>query len=36
MELPPLPEATILARYRVDGKMVGAPSTFRTKRDAEA
>lgn len=24
------------ARYRLDGKMVGAPTTFRTKRDAEA
>ena len=31
-----LPSGRYQARYRVDGKMVGAPTTFRTKRDAEA
>ena len=31
-----LPSGRYQARYRVDGKLVGAPSTFRTKRDAEA
>lgn len=31
-----LPSGRYQARYRVDGKMVGAPRTFRTKRDAEA
>ena len=31
-----LPSGTYQARYRVEGKMVGAPTTFRTKRDAEA
>ena len=31
-----LPSGRYQARYRVDGKMAGAPTTFRTKRDAEA
>ena len=31
-----LPSGRYQARYRVDGNLVGAPSTFRTKRDAEA
>ena len=31
-----LPSGRYQARYRVDGKMVAAPTTFRTKRDAEA
>lgn len=31
-----LPSGRYQARYRVDGKMVSAPTTFRTKRDAEA
>lgn len=31
-----LPSGRYQARYRVDGKMLGAPATFRTKRDAEA
>jgi hypothetical protein len=31
-----LPSGRYQARYRVDGKMVSGPTTFRTKRDAEA
>lgn len=31
-----LPSGRYQARYRVDGKMAAAPTTFRTKRDAEA
>lgn len=31
-----LPSGRYQARYRVDGKMASAPTTFRTKRDAEA
>ncbi len=31
-----LPSGRYQARFRVDGKMVAAPTTFRTKRDAEA
>ena len=31
-----LPSGRYQARYRVDGKMVSAPTMFRTKRDAEA
>jgi hypothetical protein len=31
-----LPSGRYQARYRVDRKVVGAPTTFRTKRDAEA
>lgn len=31
-----LPSGRYQARYRVDGQMLGAPTTFRTKRDAEA
>jgi len=30
-----LPSGRYQARYRVDGQLVGAPTTFRTKRDAE-
>ncbi|MCU1497831.1 MAG: putative prophage phiRv2 integrase [Acidimicrobiales bacterium] len=30
-----LPSGRYQARYRLDGKMVSAPTTFRTKRDAE-
>lgn len=31
-----LPSGRYQARYRVGGQMLGAPTTFRTKRDAEA
>ena len=31
-----LPSGRYQARYRVDGRMAAAPTTFRTKRDAEA
>ena len=31
-----LPSGRYQARYRVDGKMAAAPTTFGTKRDAEA
>ena len=31
-----LPSGRYQARYRADGKMAAAPTTFRTKRDAEA
>jgi hypothetical protein len=31
-----LPSGRYQARYRVDGKMATAPTTFRTKRDSEA
>jgi len=31
-----LPSGRHQARYRVDGKLISAPTTFRTKRDAEA
>ena len=31
-----LPSGRYQARYRVEGKLIAAPTTFRTKRDAEA